>query len=247
MSTNQHTLLFESSSLPFVVQNTINWRGIEFHLRIDANATHTGGEFMVIVNFNDKRYFHRTVSSRGWLFSKGHFPEIETKNHTLKFSLGKVPFKSFKLSDEMKSNTEIEDTLESPFKISGVPLSVHFNNPKEKIEVIPEKKINNNEVVLYEYKSMELNINSYAYFENENLIIDYWKLGGNYEDEIFITIENQDIVRLYKEFNVDADTSIKRELLLQSILKAFNGESCFRKIEKFLIEKNIPHSKSARR
>jgi hypothetical protein len=110
------------------------------------------------------------------------------------------------------------------------------------VEKIPALKVQNpDDVILYEYAEMPIYINSRAYFEKENLIIDYWKLANDYEDEFFLTIEEPYLLKLYQEFDIKDKN--KRALLKELLLEYEGDEDCFNKIIQFLEDKHILYDK----
>lgn len=114
-----------------------------------------------------------------------------------------------------------------------------------KTTIIPESKsvAEKLKVALYEYQDSDLNINSYAYFEKEDLIIDYWKLSANYEDEYFLTVKNEHLGMLYSKFEIEKND---RTRLLNKLLSVFADENCFEKVKSFLSLNNILFEINAR-
>jgi hypothetical protein len=92
------------------------------------------------------------------------------------------------------------------------------------------------EVTLYEYEDSDLNIDSYAYFNKEDLIIDYWKLSDDYEAEQFIKVKKEHLGMLYSKFDIENNN---RSLLLNKLLNDFSDENCFEKVKSFLSLSNI--------
>jgi len=111
--------------------------------------------------------------------------------------------------------------------------------------IIPESKIVGEklEVTLYKYQDLDLNINIYAYFEKEDLIIDYWELSANYEDEYFVRVKNEHLGMLYSKFEIENNN---RALLLIKLVSAFSDENCFEKVKSFLSLNNILFEINAR-
>ncbi|MSP85745.1 MAG: hypothetical protein EXR18_07985 [Flavobacteriaceae bacterium] len=99
------------------------------------------------------------------------------------------------------------------------------------------------EETLYEYQDSDFNINSYAYFEKDNLVVDYWKLADNYEDEYFTIVTKENLAQLYRELEIENEN--KAELLI-ALMNAFKGENCFEKVKDFLELKNIPFENNVR-
>ena len=114
-----------------------------------------------------------------------------------------------------------------------------------KTTIIPESKsiAEKLKVALYEYQDSDLNINSYAYFEKDDLIIDYWKLSANYEDEYFLTVKNEHLGMLYSKFEIENNN---RALLLVKLVSAFSGENCFEKVKSFFSLNNVLFENNAR-
>jgi hypothetical protein len=110
------------------------------------------------------------------------------------------------------------------------------------VEKIPALKVQNpDDVILYEYAEMPIYIDSRAYFDKEKLIIDYWKLANDYEDEIFLIIEEPYLLKLYQEFDIKDKN--KRALLKELLLEYEGDEDCFNKIIQFLEDKHILYDK----
>jgi hypothetical protein len=111
------------------------------------------------------------------------------------------------------------------------------------VEKIPALKVQDpDDVILFEYAKMPIYMNSRAYFEKENLIIDYWKLANDYEDEVFLTIKEPYLIKLYQEFDIKDKN--KRALLNELLLEYEGDEDCFKKIIQFLEDKHIVYNKS---
>jgi hypothetical protein len=92
-------------------------------------------------------------------------------------------------------------------------------------------------VTLYKYRDDGIYIDSYAYFEKQDLVVDFSKIAGDYEDENFITIRAENVGVLYNKLQVPQNN--QSELLIQ-ISKRFNGVDCFRNYETYLTQNNIP-------
>ena len=120
-----------------------------------------------------------------------------------------------------------------------------IKKPVIKIPIIPESKSvpEKLKVTLYEYQDSDLNINSYAYFEKEDLIIDYWQLSAKYEDEYFLTVKNEHLGMLYSKFEIQNNN---RALLLVKLVNTFSDENCFEKVRSFLSLNNILFENNAR-
>ena len=96
------------------------------------------------------------------------------------------------------------------------------------------------EVTLYEYSDSSVNINSYAYFDHEDLVIDYWKLGDRYEDEYFIIIKGNNLKLLYRKLEIQFITNSEaKSKLLDKLLGVFKGSDCFFNVKLFLDKNQI--------
>ena len=110
------------------------------------------------------------------------------------------------------------------------------SNASQNIELITE-------VTLYKFNKENLFISSYAYFENNDFIIDYGKISGDYEDEYFIKVKNESLVDLYNKMNIVPNNKTE---LLKSILIRFSGIDSFQKFEFFLKENNLIYEYNVR-
>lgn len=91
--------------------------------------------------------------------------------------------------------------------------------------------ISKGEVTLYEFEDINTNISSCAYFEDENLVIDYWVLGNKYEDEYFMTIQKNQFEKLYSLFQIDKQN---RNEILKAFAIKFKGQGCFKDAQSYL-------------
>jgi hypothetical protein len=99
-------------------------------------------------------------------------------------------------------------------------------------------------VTLYDYKTEDIHINVVARFENNDLIIDGYDIGKRVEEywgdsdyEYTITIKKENIGPLIKALGVDDD----QVLVLQALVKQFQGNHCFSALGDFLEKHNIEH------
>ena len=92
-------------------------------------------------------------------------------------------------------------------------------------------------VTLYKFKDDDIYIDSYAFFDKQDLVVDFGKIAGDYEDENFITIRAENVGVLYNKLQVPQNN--QSELLIQ-ISKRFNGVDCFRNYETYLAKNSIP-------
>ena len=91
------------------------------------------------------------------------------------------------------------------------------------------------EVTLYKYADRSINIDSSAYFSKDDLVIDYWKLSGDHEDEYFVTVKKEHFEMLCSRLKIK-----NKSLLLTKLLNSFEGENCFENVKAFLSQNNIP-------
>lgn len=98
-------------------------------------------------------------------------------------------------------------------------------------------------ITLCEFSDFNTNINSYAYFENEDFVVDYWMLGSSYENEYFITIKKDRLVELLYSFHI---INNNRDKLLLTIAKNFSGKDCFKNFEAHLKSNKIKYDLSVR-
>ena len=139
-----------------------------------------------------------------------------------------IAFRTLRQSKESVLDYEIKKASTENKNISRTaPDSI--NKAKSFTEIL--------EVTLYEYEDSNINITSYAYFEKGNLVVDYWKLADNYEDEYFTIVTNENLSQLYQELEIENEN--KSELLI-TLRNVFKGDKCFEKVKDFLKIKNIP-------
>ena len=176
---------------------------------------------------------------------------LEKENRSIKFSdtlkrlfsQKQVPEKiepeqpESKQPEQKQIDSEIEDTLfrVCPFKIANASEDIKFDFPKREKETLI---VRTDQVTLFENDNPNVYVNSYAYFEKNDLVVDFWKLGYSYEDEEFIVVNERFVPLVYKEFKIESENKYQ---LLIGILNAFNGKGCFQKYEEFLESKKIPH------
>ncbi len=166
------------------------------------------------------------------LFSKKQMPEINEPEKSEPKQIDPV----------VPEKPVIEDKIMRvcPFRILEASEEIKFEYPEKRHDTI---SVCTDQVTLYDNGGGSVFVNSYAYFEKEDFVVDFWKLGYTYEDEYFIIIDNKNVSLLFKEFKIESEN--KSELLI-GILNAFNGKDCFEKYEKFLDLKKIPHYNNVR-
>ena len=229
------------AKLPFYTKTTVVWRDITLHIRIDVHATEYGLSRLVTFLYDNKLYHCALGKYKGHGGSNGvHPPKISTLNHSLKIQTG---LSGLSITEETINPMAERDGV-SPFRIIQTPDDIVFDLPVVKKDPEPPKiKLDKGTVTLYENKMDNININSLAYFEMEKLVIDYWELGDKYEDERFVTIKNDQLTKLYKEFQIPDEN--KAELLI-GLLNAFKGKESFKNIKTFLKQKDIKFDYNSR-
>ena len=124
---------------------------------------------------------------------------------------------------------------------------MELNNFEEKEEIIepiiPKSEqpieIVDGEICLFKLASIESNMNCYAKFEKNQLILDYWNMTGNYEDEILFYIEEKQWPKLQSILSIGQSP----EEMLYALKRIFNASGILSKIESFLNDNEIQHQK----
>lgn len=99
-----------------------------------------------------------------------------------------------------------------------------------------------NKVILFDYKSKEININVFAEIEADgSLRVDgcdagkrVKKIWGDYDYEYIITVTAEDLPKLCEKLQTT------QKDLLQCLLSRFEGERAFSRFKKFLKNHDIP-------
>ena len=239
---NTRNIVLKWDQTTFKTTTSIRWRGILFHIRINAHQTENGSTASMTYLYNNKLYDCKLTKWKWAGGSNGIYPPaITTSSHSLKIR-GGLNFLSIK-EEPIQPNNKTNQFEEFPFEIIKTPDYIIFDIPI-KIEKKPEEiKVEKNQVVLYEFKNSNESINSYAYFDKEDLVIDYGILGGDYEDEYFITIKEKHLIYLFDAFLIESKN--KAELLI-GIMNAFKGKRCFNRVKEYLELKKIPFENSVR-
>ncbi len=232
---NPKSIFVKWDQLPFNTKASIRWRGLLIHIRIKARETEYGWTRVITFLHQDKLYHCKLTK---WKYSGGtngvYPPKISTETHNLQI---RTFGHSLSLTDELIESKNDIELIENPFVIMNTPESIVFDEAEPTVVKEPIKlKIEKNKVTLYEYHDLKVNINSYAYFENENLVVDYWILTYNSENEYVTLIKKENLDKLYREFKIEDEN--KAELLI-GLMNAFKGEKCFEKLKEFLNLKNI--------
>jgi hypothetical protein len=140
----------------------------------------------------------------------------------------------WKLSDALRT-IRLAKKASPDYQIKGQEIP---EIKKTDIEIDERIKTTKVEIVtLYEFDDDNFYIDSYAYFEKQDLVVDFSKIASDYEDENFITIRAENVGVLYNKLQVPQNN--QSELLIQ-ISKTFNGVDCFRNYESYLVKNSIP-------
>ena len=215
---------------------SFQWRTHTIHMKIDVNANYGSTVFTITVYCNGKTFQYGVGRSARGAGSIGTKPVIETNDHYLNFDM---KINIIKIKDHRKSDGKEE--FGNEFSIINIPSEYSFIEEKSKEDLIREykKKIQKNKLMLYEFSAPQLNINSLVYFEDNSIIVDKWKLGKNYEDELIITVSKEGLLKLYDSFSIIHGNS--NELLIV-ICNIFKGDDSFESFENYLKLTDIPYS-----
>jgi hypothetical protein len=241
---NLNSLIFEFDSFPFEIKKKITWRELNFHFKLNGFATDQKSELSIIILMNNERYLFRTLKWKQWFHTEGKLPKIKTSTHSLKIGPYKN-FRSLSLTDVLLNPIgETIEEFENVFTISDAPSDIIFELPKKE-EKVEEKDVvlEKNEVTLYEYKDSNVNIKSCTYFEKDDLVVDFWKLGNNYEDEFITIVKKDQLENLYKALEIEIENKAE---LLKGLMNAFKGKDCFEKVKGYLELKNISFENNVR-
>ena len=103
-----------------------------------------------------------------------------------------------------------------------------------------------NTVTLFDYKTEDIRIHVVARFEKDDLVIDGYDIGKRVEEywedsdyEYTITVRGHAIPALSKALNVDND----HFLILQALVKKFQGNHCFSVLGDFLSQHDIKYER----
>ncbi len=243
---NPKSIKLNWGEFPFNTMTSIIWRGLLIHIRVKTEKQEFGWTIVITFLYQNKLYHCKLTKYKGNGGRHGdNPPEVATATHNLQIRM--FGPSGLTLNDELiESNKNIEIS-ENPFVIIKTTESSIFDNinpevTKEPVKLAIKKNevklaIKKNEVTLYEYKDHRISINSYAYFDEDNLVVDYWTLSDKYEDEYFTRVKKENLNLLYREFEIDKENEAE---LLIALRNAFKGENCYDKIKEFFIQKNIP-------
>lgn len=231
------SLTWSSEDLPFSTITSVRWRRIEFHVRTMVKYIRYGSEIRIWLVY-DGRLYERGFNNWNW-FGEGNgdlLPRISTETHQLRFTIDK---NSISIKEQPVGAMKEPEKPEHVLQLIPTPKGIEFHEPWP-----TEFESRKNEVVLYQSQGNGVDINSYAYIDDGNLVVDYWKLGYTYEDEYYVTVAKKDLHLLYREFSISTTNDVE---LLAAILSAFKGERSLDSYTEFLRAKQIPFTSSARR
>lgn len=142
-------------------------------------------------------------------------------------------------------NSLVAELKEKEKQLSLVKSNPAPNNNQVIFKLILDDKSvwQKGEITLYEYKDASVNIDSKAYFEKEDLVIDYWILSERYEDEYLLTVKKEQLIKLCHK----CEPNIKsKSELWQFLLDNFKGENAFWDVKKYLELKGISFDNGVR-
>ena len=226
----------------FNYKSTVIWRGKSIEIDLHMTKTYFGHTKDITFIYENKKF-----TANGWKYKQfgGGNPrtipvlrndQYELKIETIWYSL---ILTDTPLNNEQNINSGTDDIFT-------------IKKPREYLEMaLPEQgfisnKPSGNEetVTLFTYEDYPVSIESCAYFEGEDLVVDYWVLTDNNELECFITIEEKNLKYLYSEFCPTNQFKIR---LLKAISELFTGKGCFDNFQYFLDKKNITYVEKQRR
>lgn len=224
-------IIIDFEKAPYVRTYTIVWRGQTIHLKIKGYLTEYGYGQTNIMVYNNQRF---GCGMAKWKYMGGstgnNIPVITSGLYKLNFraSLNRAWFYEEAISP-LPINVKLEPCR---FEILDTPESIVFEDPVVPKIVLPTISLGNlYSITLYEYSDAKVNIDNLAYFDADDLIIDYWRLTDYSEREQGIRIKAEDLKLLYE--HVKLDDNQKAELLLR-LHHAFKGKDCFEKITAYL-------------
>ncbi len=221
------------------IKTSLVWRGIPIHLRMESRSNQYGWTFVMTWLYNHKLYHVKTTK---WKWSGGRHgdnpPEIATSTHRLKIR-------------SISSGIMLQDDQVLPydappghqiFEIVKTPEDVDFGDPWSTGKIEPSRvvpAIIKDEVSLYDYDNTSIHLQSNAYYEEDCLVVDHWKLTDHSESEEYCTVAQNHLSHLFDYFRIQDKN--KTELLV-AIHNGFKGQDAFKTFIKFLDENHIPYS-----
>ena len=211
----------------------ITCRDISFHVNTSILVGQNGFSHKIVVLYNNTIF---RFSLTKWKYTgggSGKSPTIVSGDYQLQIQTGLswVDFKE-KYKENYFNNYE---PFCSVFEISSARGNYETNIKKEeKVLILEVKPENTLEKELYKYHNHKVDIESLAYYDDERLVVDYWKLYDNYESEEFISIAKNGIEILNKYFYASDKTQ-----LLWKIHETCSGSNSLEKFEMLLIKLEV--------
>lgn len=224
----------------YFFSGTITWKSVSFHVTTTIIQIQYGFTHQVVVLYNNKIF---RFSLTKWKYSGGSSGEspiiISGDFHLqLKSVLNGVYFKE-KVRDEFFDSYELFCTN---FEISSEYGNYDTNIKKaEKVLIMEAKPENPLERELYKCHDHKVDMESLAYYDEERLVVDYWKLYDNYESEEFIYVAKEGIEILNKYFY-----ATDKSELLWKIQEVCSGADSIEKFEKLLIKLEVLYTQVRR-
>ena len=214
---------------------TFEWRNRLIDMKVDVDTTWKSRTDTITINMGGKTSRFGVGRATIGAGTIGKQPKIETLENYLSISQRE---NKVTITDNLKEGKPsiFEDTR--VFKVINIPSNFSLKMAETEENKIRDfkSKMKKNEITLYEFNDANININSYVYYENENLVVDYWKLGDHYEDEYFIIVSKSDLNKLFNEFEIQNQN--KAELLIV-IHNIFKGENSFNSFKEYLSIRKI--------
>lgn len=231
----------------FTTSRTIRWRGETLHVCVSHQPTGFGFERTYNYHYHDKLYVTRFVKFKMWGSSMKDEPEVASAMHKLKISHSHNSLTFFETDIRVTPISRPADTGEPVFEILPTKPGIRFDKeqPVQDEPVVPkEKEMEKEEVKLFEINTEKCNSNSLAYYDGENLVVDYWVLGDYSELELFLTLDLKQQEHLRYCLEVKGNNRIE---LLQKIKSEFSEKGAFDRFHSYLQEQQIGFNYSVRR
>jgi hypothetical protein len=215
---------------------TIIWRGKSIDINLHMNKTYFGHTRDIIFTYENK-----TFTDNGWKYKQfggGNSrtnPILRNDHYELKIE---TIWYSLILTDTPLNNEQhINSGTDNIFIIKKPREYLEMALPKQG-SISKQPTGTEETVTLFNHEDYPLSIESCAYFEDENLVVDYWVLTDNKELELFIIVEEKNLKYLYSEFCPNNQFKIR---LLKAISELFTGKRCFDNFQYFLDKRNITY------
>lgn len=231
----------------FTTSRTIRWRGEKLHVCVSHRPTGFGFERTYKYRYHDKLYVTQFVQYKMWGSSVKDAPEITTATHKLKIRHSHNSLTFYETDIRVNPLSKPANTGEPVFEILPMEPGITFDKEQPvhpEPVVAKEKEMVKEEVKLFEINTEKSNSNSLAYYDGENLVVDYWVLGDYSELEQFLTLDpkQQELLRYCLEVKGN-----NRMEVLQKIKTEFSGKGAFDHFHSYLQEQQIGFNYSVRR